>query len=97
MESNTKFVPTEVFKHFGNKSIMKFHAQRFEQQPLENTYKEDEQYLLKTGKWIHVKIIPNHANIISIHVLNKMKTDEDDCILLKSRRTPYGNEDCLGL
>ena len=81
--------------HFGNKPFIKDHAQCFEQYPLVNAYKLEEEIFLKTvGPVSNDKILPG-SNVISSHTLYKVKQNDDGSLKLKARIAPHGNEDNL--
>ncbi len=88
-------VLSSMLSHFGNKSFLKHQAQGFEQFPLINSYKHEEENFLKTVQLVPITQIPSHANVINSHTLYKLKQDDDGNLKLKARIAPHGNEDDL--
>lgn len=80
---------------FENKTFLRHQAQGFEQLPLVNSYKTEEESFLKTVKIVPKKSVPHGANVISSHTINKVKKNDDGSLKLKARVAPHGNEDNL--
>lgn len=68
---------------FKNKAFMLHQSQGFDQFPMVNAYKKDEDSFLRTVKVVHPDLVPNSANVINIHVLYKTKKDDDGSMKLK--------------
>ena len=85
----------EMQNHFGNKSFMRHQAQGFPQFALVNAYNAEETSFKKTAEPVRVSKIPPDANIISSHVIYKVKMNDDKALKLKARIAPHGNEDSL--
>ena len=78
--------------YFGNKPFLKHHAQGFDQYPLANAYKLEEESFLKTVRPVPHDKIPAGSNIIRSHTLYKVKQNEDGSLKRKARIAPHGNE-----
>ena len=95
MQSTEQKLLVSMMSYFGNKSFLKHHAQGFEQYPLFNSYKQEEDSFLKTVKIIPSSQLPSGANIINSHTICKVKQNDDGSLKLKARIAPHGNEDDL--
>lgn len=84
-----------MLEYFGNKPFLRHHAQGFDQFPLVNAYKAEEETFLKTARPVPKDKIPPSSNIISSHTLYKVKMNDDGSLKLKARIAPHGNEDDL--
>ena len=95
VQSTEQKVLSSMISYFGNKSFLKQQAQGFEQCPLFNSYKEEENSFLKTVKVIPSSQLPSAANIINSHKIYRVKQNDDESLKLKARIAPHGNEDDL--
>jgi len=84
----------EYFKCFGNKEFMLYQAQALPPFITQNAYDKEENAFLKTVRPVHVSEIPERANIITSHVLYKVKNCDDGTQIMKARIAPHGNKDC---
>lgn len=84
-----------IMKHFGNESFMKHRAQAFPQFCLAAVYETEQADPPKTVKLVPLWDVFSTANIISSHVLSKIKTNDDISLKLKARIVPHGNENCM--
>lgn len=90
--SSTEYIfIASMADYFGNKSFLKHQAQGFEQFPLINSYKQEEETFLKSAEIIPSHKIPAGANIISSHTLYKVKQEDDGSLIMKARIAPHGN------
>lgn len=60
---------------------------------LVNAYRSEEQQFLKTLQRVPRHLVPDASNIISSHVLYRMKINYDFFLQLKARIASHGNED----
>lgn len=88
-------VLSSMLRHFGNKPFLIHEAQGFDQFPLVNAYKAEEETFLKTVRPVLKSKVPPSSNIINSHVLYKIKQNDDGSLKLKARIAPHGNEDTL--
>lgn len=93
LPSNGKAVVKELMAAFGNKPFLLHHAQGFEQFVLVNAYRRKEEQFFKTAKRVPRHLVPNGSNVISSHVLYRVKINDDSSLQLKARIAPHGNED----
>lgn len=80
----------EMLNYFGNKAFMGHQAQGFPQFALVNAYNAEETIFKKTVKPVHISEIPPDANIISSHVIYKVKMNDDKSLKLKAKIAPHG-------
>ena len=57
-------------------------------------YRKEESSFLKTVQLVHISDFPESANVITSHVLYKVKDCDDGTRLMKARIAPHGNKDC---
>lgn len=84
-----------MFNHFGNRPFLRYQAQGFSSFPLLNDYQEEEEDFKKRVKVIAIANVPVNANVISSHVLYKLKINDEKMLKLKAGISPHGNEDSL--
>lgn len=80
---------------FGSKEFLLHHAQGLPSHVTVNAYKKEEENFLKTVKKVYISNVPKDANIISSHVLYKVKILDDGSKLVKARIAPHGNKDSM--
>lgn len=66
LQRNTKQVLAEMFRHLGNKSFMKFHAQGHEQYPLINDYRQEDEH--SWGLWSAFTCVQYRMMLISFKI-----------------------------
>ena len=93
--STEKDVLTSMLQNFENKPFLKHEAQGFDQFPLFNYYRTEEESFMKTFRPVPIQDISPYGNIINNHTLYKVKRNDDGSLLLKARISPHGNEDDL--
>jgi len=81
------------FQVFGNKDFMLHQAQGLPPFVTQNAYMAEEESFLKTVRHVNLEEIPQGANIISSHVLYKVKDRDDGTRIIKARIAPHGNKD----
>ena len=91
--SNDGTVISSMREHFGNKPFQRHQAQGFDQYPLVNAYKAEDETFLKTVRPVTHDNVPKGSNVISSHTLYKVKQNDDGSLKLKARIAPHGNED----
>ena len=72
---------------------MKFHAQGLPGYVLQRAYKREEAIFKQTAKCVPISSVPADANVISSHVIYKVKLLDDNSLQMKSRIAPHGNKD----
>lgn len=83
----------QYYQMFGNKDFMSFQAQSLPSYITHNAYQKDEEAFMKTVRAVPVENVPPDANIITIHVIYKVKHGDDGSRIMKSRIAPHGNKD----
>lgn len=76
-----------MFKAFGNKPFLRYHAQGVSQHPLVLAYKPEEEAFLENVKLVHITDIPQTDNSISSQVIYKVKGSDDNSLSIKARKT----------
>ena len=69
---------------------MEFHAQEL---PTFPTYKQEEDIFKKTVRMVHVSKVPSDANVITSHVIYKVKLNDDASLKIRARIAPHGDKD----
>ena len=83
----------EYHNRFGNKEFMLHEAQALPSCVTHNAYKKEESSFLKTVQLVHISDVPENENVITSHVLYKVKDCDDRKRLMKARIAPHGNKD----
>lgn len=81
------------YEKFESKEFMLHEAQGLPTHITENAYKVEETEFRKSCENIHITNIPDDANILSSHVLYKIKDLDDGSKRCKARIAPHGNRD----
>lgn len=79
----------------GQKPFVFHHAQGFPQYVILNADQMEELELKKIFKCVPIFDVPTDANIISSHIVYKIKVEDDDSLHLKDRIAPHGIEESL--
>ena len=58
-----------------------------------NAYREIEAMVTKTVREVLISKVPKSSNIITIHVIYKIKAKDDGSFKMKARIAPHGNKD----
>lgn len=82
-----------LFDKFGKKSFKLHRTQGFEQFPLYNAYRSEQESFLKKFRMIPSEQLPINVNIINSHVIYKVKINDDQTLKLKARIYKHVNED----
>ena len=93
LPSSEQHVLREMFARIGNKSFMLHHAQGFEQFPLTRAYSAEEDSFIKTVQRVARTSFPANSNVLSSHVVYKLKFLDDQSLKIIARIAPYGKED----
>lgn len=72
----------EIIEVFGNKPFLRNQAQAFEQIPLFMVYYIEKNEFEKNVKVVNRNKVPHDANIISIHVIFKVKLNDASTLRL---------------
>ena len=95
LQRNEKSDLQSLFDHFGNRPFLTSHAQRFPQAAIINSYKREEEAFKRIVREVCRETVPSNANVISSHVLYKLKLNDDNTFKLKARIAPHGNQDSM--
>lgn len=60
---------------------------------LRNVYEREEQKYIATVKCVQRRQVLRDSNIVSSHVVYKIRVEDDDSLRLKARISPHGNKD----
>ena len=82
------------FDQFGIKDFMLFQAQSLPAYVTQNAYDKEESSFKKIVKEIPLSEVPEGANVITSHVLYRVKICDDGSHIMKARIAPHGNKDC---
>lgn len=93
MKSTEQEVLTSFVDTFGHKDFMKFQAPGLPSFPLSNAYEKEEESFKDTVEAIPISQVPDNANVITSHVIYKVKTNDDGSFKMKARIAPHGNKD----
>ena len=78
---------------FGHKDFMKFQAQGLQSFLLSNAYYKEEESFKDTVETVTISQVPENANVITSHVIYKVKKNDDGSFKMKARIAPHGNKD----
>ena len=93
VQSMEQSILQNYVKAFGHRDFMSYQAQGLEFFPLKNAYVKEEEVFKKTVRMVHKSKIPKYANIITSHVIYKVKINDDGSQKMKARIAPHGNKD----
>jgi len=93
MKSSEADVLKKYYDVFGYKDFMRHQAQGLPDFPLQNAYAIEQKKFTDTVKEIHAKSVPNNSNVITSHVIYKIKANDDGSLKMKARIAPHGNKD----
>lgn len=93
LESNDQVILAEMLEVLGQRPFLYHHAQSFEQAVMVKAYQREESQYLKHVNIVSRFSVPKDANIISSHVVYRLKLTDEDQLKLKARIAPHGNED----
>jgi len=93
MKSSEAEVLKQYHRVFGYKDFMAYQAQGLPDFPLHNAYHHEQMKFKVTVKEINVKSVPSNANVITSHVIYKVKANDDGSLKMKARIAPHGNKD----
>lgn len=72
---------------------MLHHAKVESPHPAWNAYREEEIKFMKTVREVAINDVPQNANIITNHVIYKVKANVDGTLKMKAQIATHGNED----
>lgn len=72
---------------------MLYQAQGLPFFPLKNAYKKEKKISEKTVEMIPISTVPTSADVVTSHVLYKVKTNDYKFLKLKARPVPQGSKD----
>jgi len=93
LSSIEKSVVDQYWNLFRSKEFLIWDAQGLPRFITHNAYRKEEDSFVETVKKVHVSDIPEGANIITSHVLYKVKLRDDGTKMIKARIAPHGNKD----
>lgn len=95
LPNSEQHVLREMLSRTGNKSFMLHNAEGCEQFPFTCAYVAEEATPLRTVKRMPRKSVPASANIISSHVVNKIRFSNDQSLMLKASIASLGSEESM--
>ena len=81
------------YQRFEGKEFLLHHAEGLPSFITANSYSIEEHNFLKHCISVHRSKVPTNANVISSHILYKIKQRDDGSLTCKARIAPHGNED----
>ncbi len=81
------------FKTFGQKEFLLHHAEGLLSHPIWNAYHDEEINFMKIFRSVSIDKVPNSSNVITSHVIYKVKANDDGTLKMKARIAPHGNKD----
>lgn len=70
-------VQQNYVRAFGHRDFMSCQAQGLDSFPMHNAYDKEEESFKKTVQMVHVSDMPLDANVITSHVIYKVKNNDD--------------------
>lgn len=64
---------SKMFRELGNQSFMRHNAQSFDQAPLVNAYRKEDEKFIMNVKCVFQSSVPKSANTILKHTIYKLK------------------------
>ena len=93
LTSHEKDATDQYHDRFKSKEFFLSEAQDLPSFVTQNAYEREQSSFMKTVQEVHVSKIPPNSNIISSHVLYKVKTLDDGSRIVKARIARHGNRD----
>ena len=93
LTSNYDNVIKMFYKRFGHKDFLAYQAEGLPSFPLINAYVDEESKFKDNVRVIDMSEVPRNANVITSHVLYKVKANDDGSMKMKARIAPHGNKD----
>lgn len=93
LTSSEKYAILLYFQRFKNKEFLRSHAEGLQTFLIQNAFQREEESFKKHVKEVHVSQVPSNANVVSSHVLYKVKKLDNDSLLCKARMAPHGKRD----
>lgn len=81
------------YNQFKHSEFLLNHAEGLPEFVTQNAYAKEESSFLANAEKVHVSNVPKDANVITSHVLYKVKQVDDGTKILKARIAPHGNKD----
>ena len=88
LTSNEDEIPSSYVPVYGQKPFTKFQAQWLPLYSLINSYKSEEEPFTKTFELVHGSDMQKDSNIITSHVIYKVKSNDDGTFKMKARIAP---------
>lgn len=93
LTSNSEETLSTFKNRFGFKDFLMYQAEGLPSYILWNAYNAKEEKFKQTVQEVHVTVVPKNANIITSHVIYKVKPNDDGSLKMKARIAPHGNKD----
>ena len=93
LQSSERELIKKYFEAFGHAEFMLHQAQGLPPFATRNAYEKEEKSFKKTVTTVTVSQVPKDANIVTSHVLYKVKKCDDASLTLKARIAVHGNKD----
>ena len=93
LSSHEQTALKEYMRRFGSKEFLLHQAEGLSSWVTQNAYDAEQSKFLQSVRRVHISHVPRNANIIRSHVLYKVKSLDDNSLLMKARIAPHGNED----
>ncbi len=81
------------FDRFQGKEFLLSQAQALPTRVTQNAYMREEKIFKETVKEVYVTNVPKDVNVITSHVLYKVKVLDDHSKTVRARIAPHGNKD----
>lgn len=88
---NEQDVLSYMFDYLWNQLFMIHHAQDFDQASLVNAYSNEESKFVENIKTIWTSGVGQSSNIFGIHIIYKLKLNDDHLLKLMARIAIHGN------
>lgn len=93
LQSNEVEDLQKYYSFFGHKEFMSHQAEGLPRYLLWNAYNDEELKFKETVRDIMSATVPENANVITSHVIYKVKLNDDGSFKMKARIAPHGNKD----
>jgi len=83
----------KYFNNFGYKTFLLHETQGLPGYVIDNAYSKQEESFMEQVRSVPIGKVPRNANVISSHVIYKVKLNDDGTKEIKARIAPHGNKD----
>ena len=81
------------YQTFAHKEFMLHQAQGLPPHPVLNAFHDEEVKFLKTVRQVPIDKVPKNSNVITSHLIYKVKANDDGSFKMKARIAPHGIKD----